>query len=165
MNHSEQLFWLKQAYFIATLGPDPSTQNAALLINDHVSCCMLFAVNDFPAGIDYSDERLTSPLKYNYVEHAERNVIYEAAYQGVSTYDLTMVCPWAACPDCARAIIISGIRELVTHQQALDDTPERWWPAVEIGIDMLREAGVVVTIYDGAVGGPQIRRNGRMWQP
>ena len=165
METTDQVEWLKQAYGVATRSPDPSTQNAAILIRKVTDRSVASMCNDFPPGIASSNERWTSPLKYSYVEHAERNVIYKAASLGFSTFDSVMICPWADCPDCARAIIISGIRELVTHQQALDDTPERWWPAVEIGIDMLREAGVVVTIYDGKLGCAPIRRNGRMWQP
>ena len=40
--------------------------------------------NTFPKGVKSSKERLERPLKYFYIEHAERGAVYEAAKLGVS---------------------------------------------------------------------------------
>ena len=81
-------------------------------------------------------------MKYSFVEHAERNVIFEAARNGFKTYDLTMFCGWYACADCARAIVQAGIREVV-GLSAMDNTNERWNASVEVGNTILDEGGVI----------------------
>lgn len=138
---------LELAYRLSMESRDPSKRNAALLMGArHV---VAWAVNEFPKGVEEHPFRWRQPEKYDYVEHAERNVIYLAASQGIATRGRTMVCPWAACAACARAIIQSGIVELIVHKKAIDDTPGRWQPTVWTGRRMLEEAGVLVTAYDG----------------
>src|SRR3990167_200779 len=67
--------------------------------------------NSFPRGIDDNvPARQERPEKYLWMEHAERNAIYNAARIGVSTKGCTMYMSCVmSCPDCARAIINSGI--------------------------------------------------------
>lgn len=155
---------LRQAYDLALKSPDPSTQNGALLINKYGKVLMA-DFNQLPPNIKSTDERWQKPLKYKMCEHAERNVIYSAACSGIKTFALTMVCPWMPCCDCARAIIVSGIKRLVTHQQAYDRTPERWKEDQDTALAMLKEAGVEVVMFDGPIGGVKIRFNGALWEP
>ena len=157
---------LRLAYQEATKSPDPSTQNGAILVRPtgHPIKSTL-AHNKFPDGVKYTDDRWERPLKYSMIEHAERGSLYAAARWGQSTHGLTMVCPWAACADCARGIIECGIVRLVTHQQAHDRSPERWRESIQIAFDMLDEAGVEVTYYDGVVGALPVRHTGEVWVP
>jgi deoxycytidylate deaminase len=76
-----------------------------------------------------------------------------------------MYCPWAACGECARAIIQCGIKKLVVHKQRMDQTPERWLDNVLKANKMLVDCGVVLQVYDGPVGGNMILVNGEEWQP
>jgi dCMP deaminase len=70
--------------------------------------------NGFPRGVDDDvDERHERPAKYLWTEHAERNAIYNAAAIGAATAGCTMYLPWYPCTGCARAIIQSGISEVV----------------------------------------------------
>jgi dCMP deaminase len=153
---------LKIAYEEAVNSPDPSTQNAALLVDKSI---VLKAVNEFPVGVEYTEERWERPLKYKIIEHAERNVIFKAARQGIATEGLTMVAPWAACSNCARAIIQAGIKRLVRHKEAGDRSPEFWAQEIEIADQMLKEAGVEVLDYHGEIGAPEVRHSGKMWCP
>lgn len=155
---------LRIAYGIASMSNDPSTKNGALLIDDKGNICSE-GCNFFADGVCETLERWERPLKYEYVEHAERNVIYAAAKRGVKTNGLIMVCPWALCADCARAIIQSGIKLLVTHKQAYDRSPERWREQIDRALQMLKEAKVEVIMYDGKIGGVTNRHNGELWEP
>lgn len=155
---------LKTAYEKAKESEDPSTQNAALLVND-AGNILVADINRFPDGVITSKERWERPLKYKFVEHAERNVCYISAKQGIKTEGLTMVCPWAACSDCARAIIQSGIIRLVTHQQAHERSPEFWAKEIEIAFTMLKEAGVEVVMYNGTIGVKGVLHTGQLWTP
>lgn len=158
---------MRLALLKATQSPDPSTQNGAILVADDEAISVTAACNEFPAGVEYMSERWERPLKYDVIEHAERNAIYAAARNGIATKGLTLVCAWAACADCARAIIQAGLSELVTLAPTEAATHARWTDTVEIGMVMLGEAGVKVTYLDGSDfhDAPPLRRNGQPWSP
>ena len=157
---------LRHCYELAASSLDPSTQNAAVLL-DAVGTILwaTASVNAFPVGVACTEERWLRPAKYLYVEHAERNALYAAARRQLPTLGATMVCPWAPCADCARAIIQSGIRRLVRRENT-GNTHERWAEAVAIGDQLLCGAGVQIidcAVFFGDV--PPVRRNGSLLQP
>lgn len=169
MTPETQRKYLYQAYQQAQGSPDPSTQCAALLIDPITMRSIASGINEFPGGVKYTDERWERPLKYSVIEHAERNAIYQAARYGNSTIGCIMVAPWAACADCARAIIQAGISTLVRHKQASDRSPQFWLDSIVIADDMLREAGVIVVDYDGDVCAHKeeikVLHTGQTWIP
>ncbi|MBI2035061.1 MAG: CMP deaminase [Candidatus Liptonbacteria bacterium] len=153
------------AYVEAAKSRDPSTQNGALLYRPDYGV-LIADHNRFPTHVNADvPERWERPLKYEYIEHAERNVIFSAAKYGISTRDLIMICPWAPCADCARAIIQSGIIRLIAHKQAHDRSPDRWKEQINRALNMLCEARVEVTHYDDKISGVTIRHNGELWEP
>lgn len=158
---SVELEAMRTCYRHAATSLDPSTQNAAVLIDRNGRICVAtLTKNDFPYGIADRAERWERPLKYSYIEHAERASLYAAAHRGIPTWQTTLVCPWAPCADCARAVILSGVRRLVRRGN-LEDTNERWHASVAIGDELLIEAGVEI-VNDPTIHGdlPAVRRNG-----
>jgi len=177
--------------------PDPSTTVGAVLMRYEDDGRLIapqpkiFAqgYNTFPNGVEgltyeteswYSDQgtisdyrekyghRLDRPDKYAFIEHAERNAIFYAARRGEYTNGATMACIWGPCADCARAIIQSGIRELITLKHEREH--ERWNESLSIAMTMLDEAGVEVTYYEGKILSEQdthinLLRNGQIWRP
>ena len=99
--------------------------------------------NGLPRGVsDRDDSRFdrASGTKFFWIEHAERNAIYNAARSGAALDGCTIYVTRFPCADCARAVIQSGIRRLVCppvpeNDGALDAS----FAAAEI---MLREAGI-----------------------
>lgn len=158
------LDYLHLAYKAAERSPDPSTQNGAVLVNSD-GFLIASACNEFPHDVLVTEERLVKPLKYQYIEHAERNAIYEAAYYGKKTQGATMYCPWFACMECARAIIQAGITEVVGHAFHLHTKRPDWQPAIERADEMLRDAGVRFRRVPGEVGGVRIRFDGELVCP
>lgn len=149
---------LEFALIAARKSPDPSTQNGAYLAcNDGYSAS---ACNEFPRGVQYKDERWERPIKYSYIEHAERNVIYRAAQKGLSTDYATLYCPWFACADCARAIIQAGIVRCVGLDHTANTHP-RWIESIKVAMEMLGEAGVACEFIDHKFG-IQLRRDGQL---
>ncbi len=142
---------------------DPVTHNGSLIIRDND--IIAFGTNHFPAGTRVTAERLERPLKYAWMEHAERDVILAAARNGRGTARTTMVCPWSACADCARAIVGAGIRTLIGHQRIRDMTPERWMESVRLGDEIMREGGVEIILIPDEIGGCETLFNGEIWQP
>lgn len=156
---------LNMAYHLALLSPDLSTQNGAV-ISDNLGHVIACGWNTFPAGVTISSQRLSRPDKYLFTEHAERAAIYQAAKFGLPTQGKCMVCCWAACTDCARAIIDSGITTLVRHKQASDRSNTKWLESIEVADVMLHEAGIEIIDYDGKVAtGLTIRHCGTDFSP
>jgi dCMP deaminase len=160
--------YLVQAYLLARdQSPDPRTQNAALLVEPggDVVCQ---AVNKFPPGVVVSADRWERPLKYEYVECAERNSIYECARLGIKTSDLVMYAAWASCANCARAIIQAGIKLLVTHRPA-DADNGTWGDIIARADGMMREAGVELRFVTERLFTHDdeffVRRNGKAMKP
>ena len=82
--------YLELAKQLSTWSKDPSSKIGAVAIGDKgqvLSC----GYNGFPRNIVDSGERLNDrEQKYNYIVHAEMNVIYNASYNGVSLDNSTV---------------------------------------------------------------------------
>ena len=141
--HYTPVDWLRIAAQEAASSHDPHTQNGAVLVPRSAAFAAV-GVNKVPNGVWAAPDRLTRPEKYNYIEHAGRAAIYKAARVGTPTAGATLYCPWFACMDCARAIIMAGIVEVVGHVKPRAATPERWTAQIVKAEAMLREARVGV---------------------
>jgi len=162
--NSTQMQMLELAYYSATHSPDTSSQNGAIIYDG--SRMIGRGFNKLPAGVRMTDERLNKrPDKYFYFEHAEREAIFDAVRRGKSTVGATIYCPWAACHDCARAIIGAGITRLVRHADRMLGTPDSWMDSVWAGEQMFAEAGVEIIEYRGSVNADPILVSGQLWSP
>jgi dCMP deaminase len=125
----------------AGMSVDESVQNAAIIVGRPPRTQTAAGINGFPMGVQHTPARWERPAKYMWVEHAERNAIYYAAQRGIKTHGSTMYCPWAACHDCARAIVQAGISKLVRLPTG---EHEGWNESIAIGEIILREGGVQI---------------------
>ena len=110
--------------------------------------------NGLPRGLEYTPERRERPAKYAWTEHAERNAIYNAARVGVPLEGCRayIVCTdlkrggRTPCVDCTRALIQSGIVEIIEFDTGLAEGPGRTWvESLKVVEPMLQEAGVQIT--------------------
>jgi dCMP deaminase len=105
--------------------------------------------NGFPRGVNEAIEHRhdrESGEKYFWSSHAERNAIYNAARVGVPLKGCTIYVPWFPCGECAKAIIQSGIVELVAYEPDFSDP--KWGADFRRVIEMLSEAGVRVRFIE-----------------
>lgn len=136
-------WWIDRAHKAAEMSPDRSTKCGAVIARQKYQ--VIAACNDYPAGVDGTVEaRHQRPAKYLWIEHAERNAIYRAAQHGMYLRGTTIYLTHVPCANCARAIIQAGI-VAVFYQNALED---RWSEEVAVALEMLDEAGVLVTKVD-----------------
>jgi len=156
---------MREAYAeAAEFSDDRSTKNGALLVSPEG--VVLRDSNRFPAeSLAYNPVNHERPRKYAFTEHAERAVIYKAATFGICTRGLTMVCPWACCAECARAIVMAGITKVVAHKQAHTITPDRWRQSILEGREILAAGKVEYELWGGKVGGVENLFNGEVWTP
>ena len=139
--------YLKQAVRVAQNSPDPSTQCGAIIVNPFDRTVL---AKDCNRPVDVTDTEAYSgdrAHKLARIEHAERGAVYDAARAGRGTLNAVMFGTWVACPDCAKAIVRSGIREVWTLQMTQDETPVRWWELVGDGLAILARGGVRVGLY------------------
>lgn len=163
-----ELKLLRKAYCLAaTLSQDPRTQNGAIIWDEEKNKIIGLGVNRLPNNVEYKKERLERPAKYSWIEHAERDAIYDAAYNGFCTNGATMFVPWFSCCDCARSIIQAGIKRVVGHKQIFEKYGSGSWDeSIAIGNQMFLEAGIKTELYDGVVTNDvEIMLNGEVWKP
>lgn len=144
--------WLRQACLAATMSHDPDTWVGAVLVPAGGDIAMAAAAaNRVPRGVSGP---LTRPEKYRIILHAEQEAVAIAASRGWPTAGSTLYGTWIACPDCAKVLIVAGVRRCVTPAvpQACLESP--WAAEVEIGVRMLLEAGVAVDRVLEPVGLP-----------
>jgi dCMP deaminase len=115
-----QLDWdrwfLEMAVHVATKSKDRSTKVGCVLVGQDNEVLSV-GFNGFPRGVnDDVEERHERPLKYQFVEHAERNAVYNAARQGIKTLGCKayLNCYSPPCQDCTRALIQPGLKEIIT---------------------------------------------------
>jgi len=156
--------YLRLAYDVAAKSPDRSNQNGAVIIDNLGSIAA--GCNTFTPGITWTEKQLENrDWKLQYIEHAERSAIFEYTKSAVRTSYPIMICPWFACAECARAIVLSGIIKVIGHRERMDMTPERWLKSVEAGREILVKSGVTLSYHSGKIGGDPIIVNGETWQP
>lgn len=104
------------------------------------------AFNTFPAGVADLDWRHEGDGRFVWMEHAERNAIYAAARAGRRLEGATIASTFFPCIDCARAIVQTGCRALITQAPAFDDPV--WGPSFPRSETILKEGGVTLHYVD-----------------
>jgi dCMP deaminase len=104
--------------------------------------------NGFPRNVaDDVETRHQRPAKYQWTEHAERNAIYNAARHGTPLEGCVIYLPWFPCMDCARAIVQSGIKGMVSYKPDLEDP--KFGADFKAATEMFNEVGMEVRHAEG----------------
>lgn len=107
-------YFMTLVYLVAMKSKDESTKIGAV-ITDNIGRIISTGYNGPVRGMDDKNPKLQiRPDKYMFAEHAERNAIYQAKVPLDNCIMYTMGMP---CADCGRAIIQSGIKRVVLHEQ------------------------------------------------
>ena len=88
-------------------------------------------------------KRWERPAKYEWVEHAERNAVYNAARTGISLKGCTAYLNWEPhpCVECTKAFIQAGIIEVVGPDIPFPNASGKDWK-FEVSKTMMNEAKV-----------------------
>ena len=130
---------MQMAKFVSTWSKDPSTQVGSIAVRNRTVIAQGY--NGFPRGINDTTTRLDNRTeKYKFMVHAEMNVIYNAAENGVSLKDSTVyVYGLPVCSECAKGLIQAGIKRIVTPYQTV---PENWQVSTTASQSMFGEVGI-----------------------
>ncbi|MHA2231317.1 MAG: deoxycytidylate deaminase [Candidatus Hodarchaeales archaeon] len=133
--------WVELAQTIAKRSKDQSTKIGCVIVGPDQDVRST-GYNCFPRGLDDErPERQVRPEKYSWIEHAERNAIFNVVRRGgASLKGCTIyISQFLPCSDCARAIIQTGITDVVVTPVKI---PKRWSKDFKLSAIMLHEAGV-----------------------
>ena len=122
---------------------DLDTQVCAIFIDSINYNHLIYGYNVFPNNINISNERLIRPLKYKYIEHAERNGIYKAYNKGISLKDSIVIVNYLPCCDCTRALIQCEIK-IVVIPLLLNVKNSKWTDEWKISQIMFNEANIQI---------------------
>ena len=139
MKYEKAVKYYKLAKTLAAeFSKDPSTKVAVIYLDSKTHAVLSLGYNGFPRGVDETImDRWERPIKYMYCEHAERNGIYNACLNGTSLKDSIAVITMFPCCDCARGIIQSGVKKIITVKP--DIQLSYWKESFDISMDMFKD--------------------------
>jgi dCMP deaminase len=130
-------YFMGVSLLAAQRSKDPNTQVGACIV-DSDNIIISTGYNGFPQGCsddEFSWERTGTDTKYAYVVHAELNAILNSG--GKSLKGASLYVSLFPCNECSKAIIQSGIHEIVYLSDKYADTE-----ATLASKTMLKAAGV-----------------------
>lgn len=138
-------YYLEICRVVALRSKDPNTQIGCVIVGPAHEIRST-GYNSLPRGIrDDLPERLERPTKYLWMEHAERNAIYNAARAGTATETCTLYVEIMPCMDCARAIVQAGISQVVISQTRMGQYSSEYYDEHFRKVEELfGEAGVTI---------------------
>jgi dCMP deaminase len=147
MRRDKAVKYFKLAEQQAILFSKDSTKVGAILLAPGSHQVLSLGYNGMPRNVDESIERRWErPTKYKYVEHAERNALYNACRHGTPLQGCVAVVTMFPCCDCARALIQAGVSTLVTVKP--DFGREVWGSDSAISMEMFQEVGISLLLLD-----------------
>ena len=135
-------YFMGIAILAAKRSKDPSTQVGACIVSED-NIIISTGYNGMPKGCsddEFPWDRTGEQTKYPYVVHAELNAILNA--NGRDLRGSRVYVALFPCNECAKAIIQSGIREVIYDCDKYADSP-----AVRASKRMFKAAGVVFRPY------------------
>ena len=136
-------YFMGVAHLSGMRSKDPNTQVGACIVSQD-NKILSMGYNGFPLGCsddEFPWNREGEDNKYFYTTHSELNAILN--YRGGSLEGATIYVTLFPCNECAKAIIQSGIREVVYDDDKYADTA-----MVIASKKMLRAAGVTLRRYE-----------------
>ena len=127
-------YFLGLACYVAIRSKDEQTQNGAVIVDEHHRILGL-GYNGFPPGIDDSALPAGRPGKYPYMSHAEANALSNMLVDS-RLYRCTLYCTMYPCEDCAKRILMHGIRKVVYIDPRRNEHSEKMFRMA--GVECLR---------------------------
>ncbi len=139
-------YFMGIAMLAARRSKDPNTQVGACIVSKD-NIIISTGYNGMPKGCsddEYSWDREGEDTKYPYVVHAELNAILNA--NGRDLKGSRLFVALFPCNECAKAIIQSGVQEVIYLSDKYADTP-----TTQASKRMFRSAGVKCTRMEPSV--------------
>lgn len=147
--HYRKVQWyMTLAYMMAMKSKDPRTKLGAVVIGLDGETRST-GYNGIPRGVLDIESRMEGEEKYKWIEHAERNCVFNASLSGTSLKGCEMYTQQIPCSDCARAIVQSGIKKVIIHDEWNRVNTTKWVEDSVVSRAMFQESGVVLVEWSG----------------
>jgi dCMP deaminase len=145
------MYYLGMARYASTMGTCPAKKVGAVIVDPELNIVISIGVNAAPRGVEpcgaeCENREVGENSKLCRAVHAEMNAILNAANMGVSVRGAVLYVTITPCKSCARAIIQSGVKEVV----ASANSPYR------DALEMLSQAGIHTRVISG-IGFPKVK--------
>ena len=143
-------YFMKKAHEQAMLSNKENTKVGALLIDEN-GLILLSECNNYIEPIYSHPSILNKETRRFYSEHAERRIIYSALKKGISKMsDKTLVVTHFPCCECARSIILTGIRKIMVDSIDFDSPFYiKWIENIKVSYEMLNSNDVLILLKNG----------------
>lgn len=103
---------MRRAECVALDSPDLETKVGAVLLSPDTGSVISEGYNGFIRDADDENLPKTRPEKYEYMCHAEENIVANAARNGVRTNSSILVQTLSPCKRCMRLMMQAGVQEI-----------------------------------------------------
>ncbi len=138
---AEAFFGIAEA--VSKLSKDPLKKVGCVILDPDTNGVLSVGYNSFPIGVNETImSRWEKPEKYSFVSHAECNAISLCACAGASTKNAICIVTCFPCCDCAKILIQSGIRHVVTRKANMES--EKWGESFKYSKIMMEESKITL---------------------
>lgn len=122
MRPSKESYWMGIAESVAVRSHDSETKVGAILIKNDTGMIVASGHNGFVRGAPDKLLPTTRPEKYQYMVHAEENLIAHCARNGISIDNCTLIITLSPCQKCLRLMWQAGITQVICRDIYRDHT-------------------------------------------
>ena len=135
---SKVKYYMDVAKQVSARSHDEETQVGMLLVKEDTGAIVATGYNGFIRGADDTTLPTKRPDKYEYMLHAEDNIICHCASHGISMRGCFVVCPISPCAPCARRLWQCGISKVII---------EKFHPTFE-AVKQMKDLKVLVDTFE-----------------
>jgi dCMP deaminase len=110
---SKHAYWMSLAEAVSARSHDDETKVGGVLIKNDTGMVVATGHNGFARGAPDSLLPTTRPEKYEYMIHAEENLISHCAKSGIPIDNCTLVITLSPCQKCLRLMWQAGITQVI----------------------------------------------------
>lgn len=127
--------YMDMASVVAQRSHDAETKVGAILVNNSSGAIVATGYNGFVRGANDTALPAHRPLKYEFILHAEDNLIANCARHGISMENCMLVCTLSPCKHCMRMMINCGITKVVVKDLYKDFEDILRMPDVKVTVE------------------------------
>ena len=109
---TKDVYFMNLCFAVAKRSIDPNTKCGCVIVDEEGGVLSTGYNGPIRNSID-SGVPLVAPDKYFFLEHSERNAIYQAARHGISLNNSIVYVTGLPCIDCLRGIIQVGAKKII----------------------------------------------------
>jgi dCMP deaminase len=136
--------YMEMAETVAKRSHDAETKVGAILVNNKSGAIIATGYNGFIRGANDILLPNKRPDKYEYILHAEQNLIANCARHGISMEDCTLICTLTPCKLCMRMMFNCGITNVIAKEQYKDFDEILKMQDIKIGVEKDKEGFTVL---------------------